>query len=273
MPYNWIDASQYSMNTLLLFDRWVLEYLLSTRAEDGQESEQYLALAGRALAAHPQVRWYCRIKAPATRGFIERAMSLVPPTLSAAEARQAEIAFLQRHETFVVYAYPEAMNQVNYIRDWDPKWLDELIDLSGMVVLDVGAGTGRLSLAAAHKALRVYASEPCDVLRDFLRDEVRRRGLTNVRVLDGLVTSLPFEDATLDAVLSGHVVGDDYDAEIAEMRRITKPGGWLVICNGDDDFRRTGPDAELLARGFESFVHTSPSGGIIYNYRLRVQPG
>ncbi|HHT08278.1 MAG TPA: class I SAM-dependent methyltransferase, partial [Clostridiales bacterium] len=45
---------------------------------------------------------------------------------------------------------------------------------------------------------------------------------------------------------------------------------WLVICNGDDEFKRTAPDPELTRRGFEPFCHESPSGGIIYNYRLRV---
>ena len=66
------------------------------------------------------------------------------------------------------------------------------------------------------------------------------------------------------------VVGDDYEGELNEMRRVTKSGGWLIICNGDDEFQRALPDGELLRRGFEAFRHESPSGGIIYNYRLRV---
>lgn len=162
------------------------------------------------------------------------------------------------------------MERVNYIADWDRKWLDELIDLTGLVVLDVGAGTGRLAFAAARDALRVYASEPCDRLREYIRDRISDRAITNMKVVDGTATCLPFEDATFDAVLSGHVVGDDYEGELNEMRRVTKSGGWLIICNGDDEFQRALPDGELLRRGFEAFRHESPSGGIIYNYRLRV---
>ena len=117
---------------------------------------------------------------------------------------------------------------------------------------------------------RVYASEPCDMLREYMRDKISRRGVKNIRVLDGFVTALPFEDDTFDAVLSGHVVGDDYDAEIAELTRVTRDGGWSVCCTGDDEFRRTAPNKEMLSRGFDYFVHETVEGGIVYDYRKQV---
>lgn len=103
-----------------------------------------------------------------------------------------------------------------------------------------------------------------------MRDRIKREGIINVKVLDGEVLCLPFEDDTFDVVMSGHVVGDFYEEEIAEMARIAKNGGWIVICNGDDEFRRTAPNAELITRGFEAFRHESIEGGIIYNYRKQV---
>lgn len=59
-------------------------------------------------------------------------------------------------------------------------------------------------------------------------------------------------------------------AEIAEMTRVTKNGGWLVICNGDDEFKRSAPNDELVSRGFAWFRHESSAGGIIYDYRKQV---
>lgn len=267
--YNWIDASDYTMDTLLYFDAWILRYLLTLPPDFEGD---YPLLLGKALSRYPYVIDYCRQLVPEDKAFLEEALSLVPSDLSDAQARRAETDFLQHHETFVVYAWPEVIQQVNYIADWDRKWLDELIDLKGLIVLDVGAGTGRLAFAAARDALRVYASEPCDRLREFMRKRIREQGVQNIKVLDGFANDLPFEDETFDVVLSGHVVGDDYDAELGEMLRITRPGGCLVICNGDDEFQRRQPDSELVQRGFEVFRHESLLGGVVFNYRLQRKP-
>lgn len=137
-------------------------------------------------------------------------------------------------------------------------------------MLDVGAGTGRLAFTAAKKARRVYASEPCDCLREFMRDKIKQNHINNVKVLDGEILSLPFEDDTFDIVMCGHVIGDFYEQEIAEIIRITKSGGWLIECNGEDEFQRETPNEQLTCRGFEWFVHTSIENGIIYNYRKQV---
>ena len=274
MSYNWINAKDYTMDSFLLFDRWALRWIFTdcSRFEwfDNGGRDYKLDMA-KALYRYLHVTAYVRAKAPECGAFLDEIGAIPYAGWTEAEMREAETAVLQAHETFVVYAYPEVMNQADYIRNWDPKYLYELADLTDKVVLDVGAGTGRLAFAAAKIARRVYASEPCDCLREYMRDKIRRENIPNVKVLDGEVLCLPYEDDTFDAVLSGHVVGDFYEEEIAEMARITKDGGWLVICNGDDGFKRTAPDPELVARGFEWFRHESVEGGIIYNYRKQVK--
>lgn len=104
-----------------------------------------------------------------------------------------------------------------------------------------------------------------------MRDRIKAENITNVKVLDGEVLDLPFEDDTFDIVMSGHVVGDFYEQEIAEMTRITKDGGWIIMCDGDDEIKRSAPDMELTSRGFEWLRHESIEGGIIYNYRRQVK--
>ncbi|WP_340022713.1 class I SAM-dependent methyltransferase [Paenibacillus sp. FSL K6-1096] len=125
-----------------------------------------------------------------------------------------------------VYVYPDLMNQnCDYIYDWDKQLLFELADFTDKVVLDLGSGTGRLAFAAAEKAKRVYACEPTDMLREYMRDKIKRENINNVVVVDDTIENIPYEDNSFDIVMSGHVVGDNYDAQIAELSRAVKNGG------------------------------------------------
>ncbi len=267
MQYHWINPTDYTMDCFLLFDRWVLRMILN---EQYPYTGDYLTDMAKALLKYPYIVFFCRRKAPETAPFLEKISTISNPGWTDSEMRNAEISILEAIETSVVYAYPNVMETVNYIRDWNPAYLYELVALEGKTVLDVGAGTGRLAFAAAKKAKRVYASDPCDQLREYMRDRIQREDITNVKVLDGFAACLPYEDNTFDVVLSGHVIGDDYDGEIAELTRVTKNGGYLVICNGEDEFCRTAPNHELVTRGFAWFSHRSINGGIVYNYRKQV---
>ncbi|MBQ9134413.1 MAG: methyltransferase domain-containing protein [Clostridia bacterium] len=268
MKYNWIDANEYTMDSFLLFDRWALCWIFR---DCNYYAGDYITDMAKALYKYPHIDTFCRCKAPECSQFLDKVREVPFDNWTNLEMRKAETSILQTHETFVVYAYPKVMEKVNYIRNWNAKYLYELVDLKDKIVLDVGAGTGRLAFAAAKIAKRVYASEPCDRLREYMRDKIKMENITNMKVLDGEVLCLPYENDTFDVVLSGHVVGDEYDKEIAEMTRITKDGGWIVICNGDDEFKRTSPNKELTSRGFEWFSHKSVEDGIIYNYRKPVR--
>ncbi len=132
-------------------------------------------------------------------------------------------------------------------------------------MLDVGSGSGRLAFAAATVAREVYASEPVCTLREFMREEFARRGIRVMRVTDGMADNLPYPDNTFDIVVSGHVVGDDHDAEIAELTRVCRAGGTLIDCLGESV--TDGIDAELRRRGWEEYPYTSFYGGKVRRYR------
>lgn len=270
MSQNWINPNDYSMDTLLLFDRWIIRYLMDENEWYNNDVRDYKKDMAKALKRYPYVVEFCKRKAPECTDFLNKVFSLTPANLSIEEAHKAEVSILSAHDTFVVYAYPDVMDKVNYIRNWNPRNLYNLVDLTDKIVLDVGAGTGRLAFAATSKAKRVYASEPCDILREYMRDKIRLNSIRNMKVLDGMIMDLPYEDDTFDVVMSGHVVGDCYDEEIAELMRITKSGGWIVCCNGDDEFKRTAPKKKLVNKGFGYFSHESIEGGIIYDYRKQV---
>jgi len=94
-------------------------------------------------------------------------------------------------------------------------------------VLDVAAGTGALALAAARTGAQVLATDfsPGMVAR------VAAARLPNVeaRVMDGQKLDLP--DASFDAVFSifGVIMFPDWRRGLAEMARVTRPGGYGVV--------------------------------------------
>ncbi|MNO21676.1 putative methyltransferase YcgJ [compost metagenome] len=267
MSFNWINAEEFSFNSFLLMDRWIVRMICNNYVGWGE----YCDNLSIALAYNPSVAWYFAHKSPESKPSIEKMIAMAPKNLTPHEIRKAEVFVIHAMETAVVYVYPDIMNQnCNYIYDWDKQLLFELADFTDKVVLDLGSGTGRLAFAAAEKAKSVYASEPTDMLREYMRDKIKRENINNVVVVDGTIEKIPYEDNSFDIVMSGHVVGDNYDVEIAELSRIVKNGGYIIDCIGEDNRKRE-PDEELIKRGFESFYHVSISGGDIYRYRKLVR--
>ncbi len=266
---NWIDPEDYSFNSFLLLERFQIELMLRSGGWHG-DKETWEKAMGVALRANPAVRWYLTRRCPECASIVEELTENAPPA-AGEQIREAEKYVLLSVEDFTIYTTPEAMaSHCDFIRGWSKERLFSLCDLSGKTVLDVGAGSGRLAFAAAEKAAWVYASEPVGTLREFMRDRIRRDGIKNVRVLDGFAEALPFPDSTFDVVMSGHVLGDDYDAELAELSRVCRPGGFLLDCPGDSE-RDILPKPELQKRGWEEFCYTGSFGKSVYQYRKQVE--
>jgi ubiquinone/menaquinone biosynthesis C-methylase UbiE len=102
-----------------------------------------------------------------------------------------------------------------------------------------------------------------------MRDKIAKESIKNVRVLDGLVTDLPFPDDTFDVVMSGHVVGDDWDKEIAELTRVCKSDGWLIDCPGDSE-RDIKLNEEMISRGWEAIHYVGSFGKDVHCYRKQI---
>jgi SAM-dependent methyltransferase len=99
-------------------------------------------------------------------------------------------------------------------------------------VLDLGAGTGKLTEGLLALGLRVTAVEPDPGMRAEL---VRRH--PEVPVLAGTAEQIPLEDSVVDAVLAGQAFHwFDLDPALTEIARVTRPGGTVVaLWNHDDD--------------------------------------
>lgn len=105
---------------------------------------------------------------------------------------------------------------------------------AGERLLEIGVGTGYYSLELAESIAPGGKLELFDLQQEFL-DHVMRaageRGLTNLVPTQGDATALPYEDASVDAVILTAVLGEipDTAAALREIRRVLKPDGRLVV--------------------------------------------
>jgi SAM-dependent methyltransferase len=111
--------------------------------------------------------------------------------------------------------------------------LCEAVDVqAGWRVLDVAAGNGNASLAAARRGAQVIATDYVEALLDraLLRAEADGLALT-ARHADA--EALPFDDGSFDAVLStfGVMFTPDPAKAGAELVRVCRPGGRIGLAN------------------------------------------
>ena len=99
-------------------------------------------------------------------------------------------------------------------------------------VLDVAAGNGNATLAAARRGGVVTSTDYVSTLLDRGAERARAERLdVTFKVAD--VEALPFDDATFDAVLStfGVMFAPDHSTAASEMARVCRPGGRIGLAN------------------------------------------
>jgi SAM-dependent methyltransferase len=105
-------------------------------------------------------------------------------------------------------------------------------DLAGLRVLDLGAGTGKLTALLTALGLDVTAVEPDAAMLAELR-----RLVPSARARHGPAEAIPLPDGSVDAVLCGQSMHwFDMSRALPEIARVLVPGGALgAMWNADDD--------------------------------------
>ena len=113
--------------------------------------------------------------------------------------------------------------------------VDQALIQPGDSVVDVGCGTGAVTLMAkirAGQAGHVYGIDPAPEMIAVARSKAARKGLEiDFRV--GVIESLPFPDNSMDVVTSSlmiHHLPDELKVRgLAEVHRVLRPGGRLLV--------------------------------------------
>ncbi len=101
----------------------------------------------------------------------------------------------------------------------------------GMRLLDVASGSGALSLPAARLGAQVVAADISPAMVAHLKQRARAEGLTNVQAYVMDAHALDLEDDTFDVAASqyGVMLLPDLPRALREMKRVTRPGGNIVL--------------------------------------------
>ena len=115
--------------------------------------------------------------------------------------------------------------------------LCEALDLrAGQKVLDVAAGNGNVTLAAARRWCEVVWTDYVPALLERGRERAAAERLA-IEFREADAEALPFADASFDAVVStfGVMFTADQDKAAAELVRVCKPGGKIGLANWTPD--------------------------------------
>lgn len=123
----------------------------------------------------------------------------------------------------------DAENAGSLLNAWyeRPAVLRLLGDVRGLRVLDAGCGSGPLTAELVARGADVTGLDGSPAMLELAR---RRLGEAVPLVLHDLAEPLPLDDESLDVVVASLVLHylEDWDAPLAEIRRVLKPGGRLV---------------------------------------------
>ena len=115
--------------------------------------------------------------------------------------------------------------------------LCEAMDLrAGSKVLDVAAGNGMVSLAAARRWCDVTSTDYVPALLESGRARATANGLS-IKFMEADAESLPFDDASFDAVVStfGVMFAPNQAQAASELMRVCKRGGRIGLANWTPD--------------------------------------
>jgi len=122
----------------------------------------------------------------------------------------------------------------------------------GDKILEVGVGTG-INASLYPRNCHVTGIDFSAKMLDRARERVAKKGVTNIRLHEMDAANLTFADDSFDIVYAPYVISvvSDPLRVVAEMRRVCRPGGKIVILN---HFRSLSPVVSRVEQAISPFT-------------------
>lgn len=138
--------------------------------------------------------------------------------------------------------------------EYPPELLDDLPLREDAEVLDLGAGTGKLTRLLTKRYRRVIAVEPLDGMRAILE-----RVVPEAESHAGTAEAIPLGDASVDAVFAAQAFHwFATDEAVAEIARVLRPGGVFALVWNEPDEERPSP----LPQQYETYIRELHTAGL-----------
>ncbi|WP_127536955.1 class I SAM-dependent methyltransferase [Paenibacillus illinoisensis] len=167
---------------------------------------------------------------------------------------------------------PKLQKKINNLENIERFPAEELLELTPVKktdnVLDLGAGTGYISMSIAEQVNTVYALDNDKDVLEYLETQATERGITNITSVVGDFREIPLDNQVLDiaiASISLHEVKPLATA-LKEVNRVLKDRGLFLCIELEKSETSTGPrvsskdmEVEMLDAGFTIVNKIYPS--------------
>lgn len=121
------------------------------------------------------------------------------------------------------------------------KIIHEIGNVKGKKVLDVGCEAGYVSMKIAERGAHITSIDVCEPALEQFRAKIKGKHYEqSITIMNAMAHKMPFEDNSFDVVVCTEVIEHmpEVDTCFAEMHRVLKPGGKLVITFPNENLRR-----------------------------------
>lgn len=167
----------------------------------------------------------------------------------------------------------DALNRVMSFgidRAWRRRAVEAMKLVPGARALDLATGTGDVALEILRRpGVTVEGLDPSPKMLEIARRKAEAAGVADrFAIRTGDAQALPYEDASFDAVSIAFGIRNvpDRDRALAEMRRVTRPGGRIVILELTEPRGLLGPIARFHVHTLVPRIGAFLSGAREYRY-------